>query len=146
MTTSNKFIFLFFLLSTIAGFQCKSSLNSTSQTAMYKSIYIDQFKLTYLRKILIKAYNNPKAIQEIIQSDHSGFTEPILTLNDEKLIDSLTTIDNLSMQMDSTNSIGRVAEGAEGKHTLGFIPDKLKSKWLDSIARKRYKKSGIKKM
>ena len=61
---------------------------------MYKSIYIDQFKLTYFRQILSKGYNNSKAIQEIISSDHSGFTEPILTEDDYKLIDSLTTVDN----------------------------------------------------
>lgn len=113
---------------------------------MYKSIYIDQFKLTYFRQLLIKGYNNSKAIQEIINEDHSGFTEPILTIDDYKIIDSLTSVDNQKIKTDSINRIGRVAEGAAGNHTLGFIMDKLESKWLDSIANKRYKNSGVKKM
>jgi hypothetical protein len=89
--------------------------------------------------MLIKGYNNSKAIQEIIKLDHSGFTEPILTLDDYKLIDSLTIVDNQKMQLDSANSIGQVAEGAEGKHLLGIILAKINSKWLDSTATKRYK-------
>lgn len=112
---------------------------------MYKSIYIDQFKLTYFRQILSKGYNNSKAIQEIISSDHSGFTEPILTEDDYKLIDSLTTIDNEKMKIDSTEG-NRRAEGAQGKRPLGFILNGLNSKWLDSIAKKRYKNSGVNKM
>ncbi|MES2332250.1 MAG: hypothetical protein V4539_21760 [Bacteroidota bacterium] len=116
-----------------------------SRRAMYKSIYIDQFKLVYFRQMLIKGYNNSKAIQEIIQLDHSGFTELILTMDDYKLIDSLATADNLKMQIDSARSFGRVAEGAEGKHPLGVILGKLNSKWLDSLANKRYRRSGVRK-
>ena len=110
---------------------------------MYKSIYIDQFKLTYLRQMLAKGFNNSKAVQEIIKFDKSGFTEPVLTTDDFKLIDSLTTVDNLKMQMVSTKRLGRVAEGAEGKRPLGFILDKIESKVLDSIAYERYKISVI---
>ncbi|MBC7587873.1 MAG: hypothetical protein H7178_05870 [Chitinophagaceae bacterium] len=94
--------------------------------------------------MLVKSYNNSKAVQEIINLDHSGFTEPILTLDDYKLIDSLTIVDNQQMQLDSANSIGRVAEGAEGKHPLGLILYKINSNWLDSLANKRYKGSGVK--
>ena len=112
---------------------------------MYKSIYVDQFKLTYFRQLLTKSYNNSKAIQEVISSDHSGFTEPILTTNDFKLIDSLTTFDNDKIKIDSTEG-NRRAEGAQGKRPLGFILDKLKSKWLDSLAIKRYKISGAKEL
>lgn len=144
MTTNKTFIYFFVLLVSIIGLQCKSIQNSTSQVAVYKSIYIDQFKLTYFRQMLIKGYNNSKAIQEIIKLDHSGFTEPILTMDDYQLIDSLTIVDNQKMQLDSASSIGRVAEGAEGKHPLGFILDKINSKWLDSLANKRYKSSGVK--
>jgi hypothetical protein len=49
------------------------------------------------------------------------------------------------MQIDSMDRIGRVAEGAEGKHPLDFIIEKLNSKWLDSLSRKRYRISGITK-
>jgi len=112
---------------------------------MYKSIYVDQFKLTYFRKILIKGYNNSNAIQEIINSDHSGFTEPILTEADYKLIDSLTSVDNENLKIDSTQG-NRRAEGSQGKRPLGYVLGKLNSKWLDSLANKRYKSSGVKEL
>jgi len=112
---------------------------------MYKSIYIEQFKLTYFRQILIKGYNNSKAIQEIISSDNSGFTEIILSEDDYKLIDSLATIDNEKMKIDSTVG-NRRAEGAQGKRPLGYILARLNSKWLDSLANNRYRSSGIKKL
>jgi hypothetical protein len=124
--------------------QCQSTKRTRFLRKEYKSIYIDQFKLTYFRQILSKGYNNSKAIQEIINSDHSGFTEPILTEDDYRLIDSLTKVDNQQMVIDSTNG-NRRAEGAQGKRPLGFIFVKLNSKWLDSVANKRYKNSGLKK-
>jgi len=96
--------------------------------------------------MLVKGFNNSKAVQELIDLDHSGFTEPILTIDDLELIDSLTTTDNIKMKIDSANRIGRVAEGAEGKHPLGFILDKIDSKWLDSLANKRYRISEVKKL
>ena len=146
MTQNKKFIYFFILLVSLNGLQCKSTHNSASQKAMYKSIYIDQFKLTYFRQILIKGYNNSKAIQEIISDDNSGFTEPILIEGDYKLIDSLTTFDNEKMKIDSTEGNQR-AEGAQGKRPLGFILDRLiNSKWLDSVANQRYKYSGVNKM
>ena len=118
---------------------CKTSEGSVSHRKMYKEIYIDQFKLTYVRKLLLKSYNNSNDIQNIMNLDRSGFTEAILTIDDYRLIDSLTKVDNNKLTMDSTNSIGRVAEGAEGKHILGYVINKIQSKWLDSLANKRYK-------
>ncbi len=112
---------------------------------MYKSIYMDQFKLTYFRQALKKGYNNSSAIREIISLDHSGFTEQILTEDDYKLIDSLMTVDNNAMKIDSING-GRRAEGAQGKRPLGFILGRLGSKWLDSIADSRCKKSEVQKL
>ena len=123
--------------------QCKTDNKTYSQDEMYKDIYIDQFKLTYFRNLLIKSYNNSKAIQEIIAQDHSGFTEPVLSMEDLKLIDSLTTQDNFNLKTDSINSIGRVAEGTEGKHTLSYILDTLGSSWLDSLANNRYGKLDV---
>lgn len=142
MRTYKRFIILG-LLCCLFGFQCKIIHISKSQKAMYKSIYIDQFKLTYFRELLIKSYNNSKAVQEIINQDHSGFTELILTMEDYKLIDSLTEVDNKVMQADSANSIGRVAEGAEGKHSIDFILSRHESKWLNILAHKRYRRAKI---
>ena len=45
------------------------------------------------------------------------------------------------MKADSIRRIGTVAEGAEGKHVLGFIVNRLRSNYLDSIAKTRYKNS-----
>ena len=145
MKINKTYTGILLLLPLATGLQCTSSHNVTAQKAMYKSIYLDQFKLTYVRKLLIKGFNNSEAIQSIIHFDRSEFTEPILTMEDLQLIDSLTTIDNLKMKMDSTNTIGRVAEGAEGKHPLAYILNRFTSKWLDSLASKRYKLSGVKK-
>jgi hypothetical protein len=143
MAICKKKIFFFGMLFSVVTFQCKTSYESKSQRSVYKSIYLDQFKLTYFRKLLIKGFNGSDAINAVIKFDNSGFTEPILNEDDLDLIDSLTTVDNLKMQLDSANTIGRVAEGAEGKKPLGFILNKLSSKWLDSLAQKRYKSSGI---
>ncbi|MET4082319.1 hypothetical protein ABIB40_002277 [Pedobacter sp. UYP30] len=99
--------------------------------------------MTNFRKILVKGYNNSNAVKEIINADKSGFTEPILTEADYKLIDSLTTIDNENLKADSTQS-NRRAEGSHGKRPLGYILERLNSKWLDSLANKRYKTSVVK--
>ncbi len=121
---------------------CESSHRTQSLKAQYKEIYLDQFKLTYFRQLLKKSYNNSNAIREVIQDDNSGFTEPILSEEDYKLIDSLTTIDNQRLISDSTDGHRR-AEGAQGKRPLGYIMDKLSSKWLDSLAKRRLKLNGI---
>ncbi|MFT3703134.1 MAG: hypothetical protein QM802_12225 [Agriterribacter sp.] len=143
MTAKNTSICIILLFVVLAGLNCKSTHGSASQKAAYKSIYTDQFKLTYFRQMLIKGYNNSNAIREIISSDHSGFTEPILTDDDYTLIDSLTTVDNEKMKIDSTGG-SRRAEGAQGKRPLRFVIEKITDKWLDSIANERYKLSGNK--
>jgi hypothetical protein len=130
---------LFLLIVTFT--KCRTSRTSHLKK-QYKAIYIDQFKLTYFKQMLVKSYSNSEAIQEIIHSDHSGFTEPILTEEDYALIDSLTTTDNEKIIADSAQGDQR-AEGAQGKRPLGYILNRLDSKWLDSIARKRIRISGI---
>lgn len=136
----NTFTIYFLLLfASLAGINCKTTHSETSQKAEYISIYIDQFRLTYFRQILLKSYNNSKAIQEIVSNDHSGFTEHILTEGDYRLIDGLAVVGNEQLIRDSTNG-NRRAEGAQGKRPLGFILDKLRSEWLDSLANERYKR------
>ncbi|WP_026752743.1 hypothetical protein [Sediminibacterium sp. C3] len=104
----------------------------------YRHIYIEQFKLTYFRQLLIKSFNNSSAVREIINSDYSGFAEPILTQQDLKFIDSLTTLDNSYLRTDSIAGFNR-AEGAQGKRPLAFIMQKLTDKSLDQLAKKRLK-------
>jgi len=142
-TFRGTFIYIVALSISTVGLNCKSVQSPTREEMELKSIYLDQFKLTYFRQILIKSYNNSECVQEIINSDHSGFTEAILTEDDNKMIGSLTTADSQRIKKDSTHRIGRVAEGAEGKHPLEFMLDRLQSKWLDSIANERYKTSEI---
>ncbi|GAB4094447.1 hypothetical protein [Flaviaesturariibacter terrae] len=129
-----------FLFLPVFFIQCKPSQAKQEEQA-YKRIYIDQFKLTYFRALLIKSYNNSNAVQEIIKSDHSGFTEPILNERDYSFIDSLTTADNEIMRVDSARGSLR-AEGAQGKRPLGYILNSVRSRWLDSLAIRRFRLSG----
>jgi len=108
-----------------------------------QEVYIDEFKLTYFQMLLKKSYNNSSAVQEIIMQDHSHFTEPVLRQSDYKLIDSLTSLDNVRLKADSANGIGRVAEGAEGKKPLRYIINLIERGVLDSLARKRYQEPDI---
>ena len=125
--------------------QCKTMKENRHDIKQFKSIYLDQFKLTYTRRLLKAGFNNSTSINSILETDPKGFTEPILSKSDYQLIDSLVFEDNLFMMADSTNRIGMVAEGAEGKHVLGYLIGKYESKWIDSLAKVRYKTLGVKK-
>jgi hypothetical protein len=142
MATKRPFIYSILLTTLLITISCESTRRTQSLKVQYKDIYLDQFKLTYFRQLLIKSYNNSNAVREIIGADHSGFTEPILTEQDYKLIDSLTSIDNHRLIADSTEGYQR-AEGAQGKRPLGYIMYKLTSKWLDSLAKRRLKVNGV---
>jgi len=133
-----KTIFSLLTVAVLLCLGCKISKSSKSYKHSFKDVYVKQFKLTYLQRLLIKSYNNSNDIQNILRFDKSGFTEPLLTMYDVKLIDSLTKIDNLKLATDSAKSIGMVAEGAEGKHVLEFVIEKIESRWLDSLANNRY--------
>ena len=122
-------------------FSCKT-IQVPSKKAQWKSIYINQFKLTYFRKVLLKSYNNSKAIKEIIDLDHSGFTEPVLTTDDYKLIDSLVEAENEKMKVDSIEG-DRRAEGAQGKRPFQFILKTLEDRSLEKLAKSRFKKAGL---
>lgn len=142
MSTNKVAIYFIFFTTSIMYAACASTGRTPSVKAQYKDIYVEQFKLTYFRKLLLTSYNNSTAVREIMNIDHSGFTEPILTEDDLKLIDSLTTIDNKNLIADSTEGRRR-AEGAQGKRPLGYIMNKLSNKWLDSLAKRRLKLNGI---
>jgi hypothetical protein len=125
--------------------QCRTIRENRRQIKQFKSIYLDQFKLTYTRLLLQAGFNNSTLIKSILDTDPQGFTESILSKSDYQLIDSLVFEDNLIMNNDSTNRIGVVAEGAEGKHVLSYLIKKYERKWIDSIAKVRYKTLGVKK-
>ena len=78
-------------------------------------------------------------MKNILVIDRSGYGEPILSIQDIQFIDSLANIDNNTMVQDSLNRIGRVAEGAQGKPVFAYAMYKYQSKWLDSLAKARYK-------
>ncbi|MCF0065808.1 hypothetical protein LXM26_30120 [Dyadobacter sp. LJ419] len=132
------FIYVVALLFPTTFVGCTNSVEERDEIGMNRSIYVDEFKLTYFRKMLLKTYNNSGAAREIINQDHSGFTEIVLTMDDYNLLDSLTSADNEFLKSDSAYSIGRRAEGAEGKQSLGLILDRISSHWLDSLALRRF--------
>lgn len=57
-----------------------------------------------------------------------------------KIIDSLSNIASYNMRQESINSIGRRAEGSEGKLVLTKCLKDFNSKWLNSIAKIQFKK------
>lgn len=141
MTTARVFVYCFIMIISGTLLSCESTRRARMLKREYKKTYVNQFKLTYFKSLLIKSYNNSNAIQEIIRKDQSGFTEPVLTPDDYKLIDSFTTIDQKYLVADSLNGYKR-AEGAQAKRGLGYIMDKLNSKWLDRLAKQGLKING----
>ena len=135
MVTTKAAVYFILFTTSLVSTSCESTRRTPSLKAQYKDIYLDQFKLTYFRQLLAKSYNNSNAVREIIGADHSGFTEPILRGEDYQLIDSLTTLDNQYLIVDSTEGHRR-AVGSQGKRPLGYIMNKLTGKWLDSLANK----------
>lgn len=128
---------LFYL--TVLFSSCKST-NFKSNFEQIKQSYLYDFKMTYFKKLLLESFNHSSAIKEILLIDRSGYGEPILSSFDYGLIDSLVKISNKKMVKDSTQSLGRVGEGAEGKRIFDFALRTYESKWLDSLAKVRYKK------
>ena len=138
----NKFLrkynplFFFCFVIILACTSCENTRYINRTLSQLKVIYVDQFKLTYFRVLLSKSYNNSAAVREIIENDYSGFTEPIITTVDMKIIDSLTTIDNQYLITDSAQGNER-AEGSQGKRPMSFILSKMKSRELDKLAKER---------
>lgn len=144
MITGKQLLMICTLLASTAGLQCRTANTTRREIRMYKKVYIDQFKFVYLRQALLAGYNNSAAISEVLSQDHGGFTERILTIADDHLIDSLASALNEELIADSLAGKNMRAEGADGKRPLYFILDRYQSKWLDSLAKKRYKQSGLK--
>jgi hypothetical protein len=141
MTLNKAVAYFIIVFGLFISTSCEGNRRTALLQAQFSEVYIKQFKLTYFRQLLAKSYNHSEAVTEIISADHSGFTEPVLTSADYKLIDSLTSIDHQYLVADSTEGRNR-AEGAQGKRPLGYIMEKLAGKWLDSLARRRLKLNG----
>nr|WP_315152267.1 hypothetical protein [uncultured Flavobacterium sp.] len=113
---------------------------TAKESRQLKEIYVREFKTTYFKNLLRKGFNNNKGYNYAVRIDISHFSEPILSPEDFKYIDSLTTIGNQFMVADSLQSIGTRAEGAEGKQIYYYALEKYNSKWLDSICKQRLNK------
>jgi len=130
------------LLTVVVIIACRSGRLPKSSELQYENVYKEQFRLTYFRQLLLKAYNHSDAVTELLSQDHSGFAEPVLAESDYRFIDSLVSIDNEILVADSLQSFRR-AEGAGGKRPLGYIMNRIKGNWLDSLARSRMKLNGM---
>lgn len=145
MISGKQLLFICALMAGTAGLQCRTTSTTRREIREMKKIYIDQFKFRYFKHALLESYNQSAAIREVLRQDHSGFTETIITDADNVLIDSLAKDLNRQLIADSLSGYTR-AEGSDGKRPFDFILERYKSKWLDSLAKKRYKQSGVKKM
>jgi hypothetical protein len=117
---------------------CKATYQVGRKNEM-KTTYLRVFKMTYFRNILKEGFNNSEAFKSIFENQFSGYGEPLLYLEDLKLIKTLAKEANLKLTKDSIERIGRVGEGAEGKHVVAYALEEYNSKWLDSLAKARYK-------
>ncbi len=131
-----KKIFIIIVISFL--FACKG-LKQSRNNKQVKDAYSYSFKMSYFKKILLEGFNKSDAIVSVMSIDQSGFGENILSIDDYKFIDSLAKLDNKIMIQDSLNKIGRVAEGAQGKHIFDYAILKYESKWLNRLTKKRYK-------
>ena len=119
-------------------FGCKQNDIKTERHTSMKTLYTDEFKLVYFEELLKKGFNSDKGYLQATSIDRSHFTEPMLSPDDFKLIDSITFQDNQKMVLDSIQSVLTRAEGAVGKQVFKYTLDQFQSRWLDSIANSRF--------
>lgn len=117
---------------------CSHSKEMTYNKHMKES-FLEEFKVTYFKKLMSEAFNKSPEIKTVLFYDKSGYSEPILSLQDMNLIDSLVKMDNQTLVKDSINRIGHTAEGSQGKHIFSYALYKIESKWMDSLAKARAK-------
>lgn len=126
---------ILFITLSVYYLACAPAQHTSTYRKQMKESYIYSFKMTYFKKILLAGFNNSDAIKEVMEVDHSGYGELILSMQDLVFIDSMVHVDNIKMVSDSTASIGRVAEGAQGKRIFDYALLRYESKSLDSIAK-----------
>ncbi len=118
---------------------CCSTSSTSSWDQHMKKAYINDVKLVYFRDCLQNGFDN-EAIKELNRIDRSIMTDGVLGISLYKKLDSLSKLTAQRMIQDSINSVGRVAEGAEGKSVYRSCLRDYNSAWLDSLARKEWKK------
>lgn len=131
-----KKIILFSCL--LSGMNCLAQKVQTNYKLQLKQSYIQTFKITYFKRLLVRGFNNSKAINSVVNYENDGYGEPLLSMDDYRIIDSLINIDNLTMIRDSIHRIGRVSEGAQGKRIFAYALDKFNSKKMNSLALARF--------
>lgn len=130
---------IYILISYVLLTSCKIQYGSKQYYHQMRESYLYAFKMNYFQRLLLEGFNRSDEIKNILILDRSGYGEPILSNQDIKITDSLVKIDNEIMVQDSLNSIGRVGEGAQGKHVFAYALYRYQGKWLDSLAKERYK-------
>jgi hypothetical protein len=128
---------ILFLLTGWVCISCNQRLYNHTQKRQMKEAYVYSFKTTYFRKMLLAGFRNSDEIKKVLTEDHSYFSENILSLEDFQFIDSVVSVDLAKMVADSAYSIGRMAEGAEGKRVFDNALKRYHSKWLTRMAKKR---------
>ena len=137
----NKFSYLTILVFIgilLTHLHCATTRSEREEIKQFKPIFIDEFKLQYVQNLLRTGYNHSHVIDSLLRQDGGNFTEPLLSVSDHALIDSLVKIDYEKLQLDSIERIGHVSEGSEGKHVLTYVLMKFNSKLLDSLANASY--------
>jgi hypothetical protein len=116
---------------------CMPAQYSRSERSQKKEAYVYSFKMTYFKKMLLAGFGNSYEIKSIVNEDHGGYGEMILSMPDLRFIDSIVAADKAKILADSAASIGRVAEGADGKRVFDRALIRYQSKWLNGVAKKR---------
>lgn len=104
-----------------------------------KKEYKERFKTELLCECLKYGFNESKEIKKLLKEDKSlVFDEPF----DKKhgVIEELAKLTYQKIRKDSINTIGKVAEGAEGKRVFQQCLKVYNSKKIDSLAILYYKK------
>lgn len=101
---------------------------------------MDEFKLRYFEACLEKGFDNEQ-IHYLNGLDKSGMSERILALDNYVFIDSLAFKTTRDVEKVSSMAGGQIAEGSEGKHVYSECLSNYQSKWLDKLAKKKYREA-----
>lgn len=128
-------LFIIIICACLPIFSCKQlQPKGSTKRRQREEVYVNSFKMTYFKKMLLSGFDNSREINTIMELDHSGYSEIVLSMEDYKFIDSIVSLDRAKLTADSLASIGRVAEGAGGKRVFDLVLNKYQSRWLNDVA------------